>query len=66
MIPIARYPQLRLITWNRRADEPLDDDEAYAIYTRNWRFVDTAHLQQDEMNLLHRLAKKFNAPHLHV
>lgn len=66
MVRVAEYPQLKLITWNRRADDLLEDDEALALYTRNWRFVDTAHLQKNETTLLHRLARKFHAPLLNV
>ncbi len=66
MIRIAEYPQLKLITWNHRADDLLDDNEALAIYVRNWRFVDTAHLEKKEATLMHRLARKFDAPLLNV
>lgn len=39
MLRIADFPQLRLITWNRREDDLVEEAEALAIYERNWRNV---------------------------
>jgi hypothetical protein len=52
------WPVLRDITWNR-ADRWIPADEALALYERNWRHVDAAHLGTDEAELIRRLADRF-------
>ena len=52
------WPVLRDITWNR-VDRWIPADEALALYERNWRHVDAARLQQDEADLIRRLADRF-------
>ena len=61
----ADYPQLRLLLWNRRADE-LDGREAFALYEANWRHIDVEHLTPAETSLIQRLAREFGNGLLNV
>ena len=54
----TEWPVLREITWNR-ADRWIPADEALALYERNWRHVDGAHLGKDEAQLIRRLVDRF-------
>lgn len=49
------YPELRLICWHRPSDQPMDEEEAFAIYERNWRYVDKELLSDAETALIERL-----------
>lgn len=40
LLSLADYGQLRLIAWNRREEDAISEDEAFALYEANWRFVD--------------------------
>ena len=53
------YPQLKLIAWTRPGKESIDEKDAFALYERNWRFVDRDALTRRENSLITRLAKKF-------
>jgi hypothetical protein len=33
---IAEYPQLKLIAWNRKDDDVIEEDEALALYERHF------------------------------
>ena len=59
MLRIADFPQLRLITWNRREDDMVEEAEALAIYERNWRNVDQGQLDDNEKALIKRLVEQF-------
>lgn len=59
MIELARYPQLRLIAWQRDRNTRLDGREALALYESNWRFVDLRQLIPAETRLIRRLAKRY-------
>jgi hypothetical protein len=63
---VADYPQLRLIAWNRREDDLVDEDEALALYERNWRYVDQHALSQDERQLIDRLVRQYGHGVLNV
>lgn len=58
-IQISEYPQLRLIAWNRRDDDQLDEEEALALYERNWRYVDQASITPREQQLIDRLVAQY-------
>ncbi len=60
VIRIADYPTLRDITWSL-TDEYLPAREAFALYERNWRFVDVARLDPKEAHLLQVLTDRFGA-----
>lgn len=63
---IAEYPQLRLIAWNRKDDDLIEEDEALALYERNWRYVDHAHITEKEQQLIDRLVVQYGNGVLHV
>ena len=56
-VRVSDYPQLKLIAWNLAADSILADDEALALYERNWRHVDQGALNADELELIRRLTR---------
>lgn len=65
ILHIDDYPQLKLLAWNR-AVRDIAGDEALALYERNWRFVDTAALTDDEAALIARLTKQYGHGVLNV
>lgn len=64
-IHIDDYPQLALLAWNR-AVRVIDDDEAFALYERNWRFVDVEHFNANETALIEELKIKYGNGVLNV
>ncbi|MCW0000433.1 hypothetical protein OE766_19575 [Pararhizobium sp. YC-54] len=60
----ADYPELRMLAWNRDITRPISPEEAFALYERNWRFVDTAHLTAAETHLIQSLKSQFGAGRL--
>ncbi|MVF25026.1 hypothetical protein EVC37_26060 [Methylocaldum sp. BRCS4] len=65
-IRLADYPQLNLIAWNRRKDDLIDEEEALALYERNWRFVDEAALDPKERAFIDRLVQQYGHGVLNV
>ena len=65
MIQIEKYPQLRLIAWNRPTGE-VSEQEAFAIYERNWRFIDAGSLTEEERQLIERLKADYGNGVMHV
>jgi len=65
-IRLSDFPQLKLIAWNRRSDDSIDEAEAFALYERNWRYVDEASLLPDERRLIERLTQAFGKGVLNV
>jgi len=63
---LAEYPQLKLIAWNRRENDLVDEEEALALYERNWRYVDEANLIPKERQLIDHLVKTVGKGVLHV
>ncbi|RUM96930.1 hypothetical protein EET67_15440 [Pseudaminobacter arsenicus] len=55
----AKFPELNKLAWNRDPRRPLAADEAFALYERNWRFVDREHLTDREASLIRKLGKKY-------
>jgi hypothetical protein len=41
-------PQLRQICWNRRTDITVSDEDALALYERNWSMVDLDKMTEPE------------------
>jgi len=66
MIDLARYPQLRLIAWQRDRATQLDGREALALYEANWRFVEPQRLIPAEARLIRRLARRYGNGVLNV
>ena len=64
LVEAARYPQLKLLCWNRRAPW-LTAVDAWSLYERNWRFIENARLEPAERELIERLNARFGAgvPH---
>lgn len=58
VVDSREYPGLRLLCWNR-AERFIPAAEAFALYERNWRFVDPASLSSAERALVDRLAERF-------
>ncbi|CAN7629942.1 hypothetical protein [Mesorhizobium sp. LjRoot246] len=59
MIVPAEFPELQALAWNRDAERPIPAEEAFALYERNWRFVDQKRLTTREKLLIQTLADKF-------
>jgi len=54
---IADYPQLRLIAWNRRPTDTITEEEAFALYEANWRFIEQDQLTLNERALIEHLTE---------
>jgi hypothetical protein len=54
MVELKRYPNLRLLAWQLHQDW-MPEDEAFSLYEREWRHVDTANLTADEQALIEHL-----------
>lgn len=59
MLRINDYPQLRFIAWSRPGDQTISEEDALALYERNWRFVDVPALDDRERALIRQLAERF-------
>lgn len=57
MIAIDDYPQLALISWNRK-DRRITEEEALALYEANRQWVDRALMDDREIELLERLIQE--------
>lgn len=55
-IEVARYPELKLLGWQRSGQRFIDERDALALYEANWRFVDAEHLIPREAALIRQLA----------
>jgi len=65
VLDINQWPMLRELAWNR-ADRWIPAEEALTLYERNWRFVEPAHLTQEEAALINHLKNKFGGGVMHV
>ncbi|MGP1678732.1 MAG: hypothetical protein ACTS6J_16445 [Burkholderiales bacterium] len=65
IVEARRFPNLKLLCWNR-AVPFLTERDAFGIYERNWRFVDTKTMPDDERALIRRLAEKYGRGVLNV
>jgi hypothetical protein len=59
MIVPAEFPELQALAWNRDVARPIPAEEAFALYERNWRFIDQKRLTAREKRLIRDLADKF-------
>jgi len=64
-INIDNYPQLSLLAWNRTLRD-IEPEVAFALYERNWRFVDTKSLTENEAALIDRLKNQYGKGVLNV
>jgi hypothetical protein len=58
VLDLHRWPALRELAWNR-AHRWIAAEEAFALYERNWRFVDRERLTREEASLVDRLKDRF-------
>lgn len=65
-VVIGDLPQLRLIAWNRNPHDAITGAEAFALYERNWRFVDEAAMLPQERAVIDRLTLEYGQGILHV
>jgi hypothetical protein len=63
-IEVGRYPQLKLLCWNRR-NHFLTAQDAWSLYERNWRFVEPDQLEPSERQLIETLASRFGGGIMH-
>jgi transcriptional regulator with XRE-family HTH domain len=56
-VRLADYPQLEGLAWHRQG-ETLTEQEALALYERNWRHVDRPSLEPAEREFIARLVKR--------
>ncbi len=59
MIVPADFPELKALVWNRDPAREISASEAFALYERNWRFVDRNRLSDSETHLIEELAHAF-------
>ncbi|MBZ9669399.1 hypothetical protein FJ970_24095 [Mesorhizobium sp. B2-1-8] len=59
MIDPAEFPELQALLWNRDVARLIPANEAFALYERNWRFVDQTRLTAREKLLIQNLASEF-------
>lgn len=65
VLSIEDYPMLKDLAWNR-TDDLMPAREAFNLYERNWRFVDTARLTERERALIERLAHEYGGGIVHA
>lgn len=65
VIAVEDYENLAALMWNRR-EAYLTDEEAFRLYERNWRFVDTKRMKPAERALVARLVAKYGNGVLNV
>ena len=65
LIEIAAYENLAALSWNRRG-RYISAEEAFRLYERNWRLVDTRNMQPAERALIERLAARYGNGVLNV
>ena len=66
LIEISRYPELKLLGWQRTGQRFIDERDALALYEANWRFVDAEHLIPREAALIRQLADRHGRGVLNV
>lgn len=57
-LSIDDYPQLALLGWNRKVRK-IAQEEAFALYEANWRFVEQSEMTVDERLLVKRLMEDY-------
>lgn len=58
LVKLDDYPELKLIAWHVNAPQ-IDEEAAFAIYERNWRYIDHERLSDCEKALIEKLAERF-------
>jgi transcriptional regulator with XRE-family HTH domain len=57
-VRLADYPQLKQLAWHRQG-ETLAEEEAFALYERNWRHIDPPKLDPAERAFIARLVQRY-------
>ena len=57
LIEVSEFQQLKQLCWNLKA-EFITRADAFAIYERNWRFIDQLALEPNEHNLIDELVEE--------
>jgi hypothetical protein len=52
------YPQLALLAWSRVLRE-ITEEDAFALYERNWRFVDVDALTAAERSFIDKMTDRY-------
>jgi hypothetical protein len=65
MIPLANYPELRMLAWSFSGQE-IEADRALSLYERNWHFIREADLTDSERALIQRLKDTYGNGVLNV
>jgi hypothetical protein len=65
-LQLGEYAQLRLIAWSRNENDCIEEDEALALYERNWRYVEQSQLTDKEQQLIDRLVAQYGNGVFHV
>jgi hypothetical protein len=55
----AEFPELNRLVWNRDPQRPIDAEDVFHLYERNWRFVDAEALTDSERHLIDELGNQF-------
>ena len=58
-IRVSEFPQLKFLCWQLRPDIEIDGQEAFAIYRRNWKWVDESLITNEENALIDYLIGKY-------
>ena len=58
VVEVRKFPNLQLLSWNR-VDQFLTARDAFGLYERNWKFVDTKNMTDGERELIRRLTEKW-------
>lgn len=58
VLDLRAWPVLEELAWNR-ADRWIPAADAFALYERNWRFVEPKRLGRAEKELIERLSNRF-------
>jgi transcriptional regulator with XRE-family HTH domain len=65
-VPLAAYPQLKQLAWQRHGVAELSPRDALNLYERNWRHIDPASLEPAERALLDQLVNQLGGGRLLV
>ena len=66
MIALDQCPQLRLLLWNRARPIMLEEEDAFSLYERSWRFIEPEKFSESESEIFHYLLKKYGKGALNV
>jgi len=62
----AEYPELKALIIDGDPSTPLTEEAAFALYERNWRFLDRDKLTDGEKALIRRLTDRFGEGEVYV